>query len=162
MNFRCVAIDTAIADRFRRSRIDDSGNRLIGRTADKDTGFFCRHCLGQPGKGGEVLLGNYHVQKPKGAYWSPSPIFVHADADKCPRFVQESEIPRAVRDLGVVGLRAYDSEDMMLYDLTVLTRGTDVERGIAKCLEDPRTSYVNIHSDSPGCFLCRVERISNY
>jgi Protein of unknown function (DUF1203) len=157
MSFRCVAISTEVADRFRRSDRDDSGNQIEHRVADKDTGFFCRHCLGQPGKGREVLLANYHVERPQGVYWSPSPVFVHADSDACPRFLRESEIPKAVRDLRLVGLRSYDAEDHMLYDLTILTE--NVHERVEEFLGDPRTSYVNIHSSGPGCYLCRVERL---
>jgi hypothetical protein len=40
MNFRCVAMDTTVADRFRRSDMDDTGNRIVHLTSDKDTGFF--------------------------------------------------------------------------------------------------------------------------
>src|SRR4029453_1206762 len=158
MNFRCIAMDTAVADRFRLSGTDDGGNTIVRWMSDKDTGFFCRHCLSQPGKGREMLLANYYVEPPKGVYWSPSPIFVHADGEACHRFVRENEIPEAIRELSLVGIRSYNTDDRMLYDLTDLTSGKDTQERIEKCLADPRTSYVNIHSSGPGCFLCRVER----
>jgi hypothetical protein len=158
MNFRCVAMDTTVADRFRRSDMDDTSNRIVHWTSDKDTGFFCRHCLNQPGKGRDMLLANYHVEPPKGVYWSPSPVFVHADADACPRFMRENQIPKAIRDMTLVGIRAYNAEDRMLYDLTDLTSGEDSHARVEKCLTEPRVDYVNIHSSGPGCFLCRVER----
>ena len=132
MNFRCIAMDTAGADRFRRSGTDDAGNGVVRWMSDKDTGFFCRHCLSQPGKGREMLLGH--------------------------RFVRENEIPEAIRELSLVGIRSYNTDDRMLYDLTDLASGKDTKARIQKCLADPRTSYVNIHSSGPGCFLCRVER----
>jgi hypothetical protein len=44
MNFRCIVMDTAGADRFRRSGTDDAGNGVVRWMSDKDTGFFCRHC----------------------------------------------------------------------------------------------------------------------
>jgi hypothetical protein len=91
-------------------------------------------------------------------YWSPSPIFVHADGEACHRFVRENEIPEAIRQLSLVGIRSYNTDDRMLYDLTDLTSGKDTQARIEKCLADPRTSYVNIHSSGLGCFLCRIER----
>ena len=84
-------------------------------------------------------------------------MFVHADPEACPRFIQENDIPKAVRDLRLVGLRSYDAEDHMLYYLTDLTENAH-QRG-EKLLADPRTSYVNIHSSAPGCYLCGVERL---
>jgi hypothetical protein len=158
MKFRCIAMDTEVAARFRRSGTDDSGNRIVHWMSDKDTGFFCRHCLSQPGKGREMLLANYHVDPPKGVYWSPSPIFLHADADACPRFVRENEMPKAIREISLVGIRSYNTDDRMLYDLTDLSGGKEAQARVEKCLADPRTSYVNIHSSGPGCFLCRVEQ----
>ena len=159
MNFRCIAMDSAVADRFRRSATDDARNRVVRWMSDKDTGFFCRHCLSQPGKGREMLLANYNVDPPKGVYWSPSPIFVHADTDACPRFVRQNEIPEAIREMSLVGIRSYNKDDRMLYDLTNLTSGKDTQVRVEKCLTDIGTSYVNIHSGGPGCFLCRVERL---
>ena len=84
-------------------------------------------------------------------------MFVHADA--CPRFMGENEIPKAIRDMTLAGIRAYDAYDRMLYDLTDLTSGKDAHARVEKCLAEPRVSYVNIHSSGPGCFLCRVERL---
>jgi len=159
MNFRCIAMDSAVADRFRRSATDDAGNNIVRWISDKDTGFFCRHCLSQPGKGREMLLANYNVNRPKGVYWSPSPIFVHSDADACPRFVRQNEIPEAIREMSLVGIRSYNKDDRMLYDLTNLTSGKDTPARVEKCLADIGTSYMNIHSGGPGCFLCRVERL---
>jgi hypothetical protein len=126
--------------------------------SDKDTGFFCRHCLSQPGKGREMLLANYYVESPKGVYWSPSSIFVHANVEACHRFVRENEIPEAIREPSLVGIRSYNADDRMLYDLTALTGGKDTQARIEKCLGDLRRSHVTIHSSGPGCFLCRVER----
>jgi len=159
MNFRCIAMDTAVADRFRRTATDNAGNGVVRWMSDKDTGFFCRHCLSQPGKGREMLLANYNVDPPKGVYWSPSPIFVHADADACPRFARQNEIPEAIREMSLVGIRSYNKDDRMLYHLTDLTSGKDIQGRVEKCLTDIGTSYINIHSVGPGCFLCRVERL---
>jgi hypothetical protein len=116
-------------------------------------------CLGQPGKRREVLLANYHVELPKGAYWSASPVFVHADPGRCPRFVEKNEVPKAIRDLELVGMRSYDVAGRMLYDLTGLSRGEDAHARVESLLVHSRTAYVNIHTSGPGCYLCRVERL---
>ena len=56
--FRCEAIPTETADRFRRTGRDDRGNAVRRIVATPDGGFPCRHCL-RPARAGEtVLLGS--------------------------------------------------------------------------------------------------------
>jgi hypothetical protein len=97
------------------------------------------------------------VQPPSGHYWQPSPIFLCADA--CERFDEEDVIPPAVRAIQLVNARPYDAEDRLLYDLNDTTTGDRLGQLVARCLDDPRTRYVNIHTGRPGCFLCHIERI---
>jgi hypothetical protein len=156
MNFRCIAMPNETVDRFRHSGVDDFHNPIARLTADADKGYFCRHCLAQPGKGHEVLLGSWNVEPPKGYYWQPSPIFLCAEA--CTRFEQEDAIPAAVQAIQLVNARPYNSEDRLLYDLNDTVTGDRLAPLVQRCLEDPRTRYVNIHTGRPGCFLCRVER----
>lgn len=157
MTFRCVAMDTQTANRFRETGVDDFGNRVQLVTAAADTGYFCRHCLAQPGKGNRVLLASYNVAQPKGHYWSPSPVFLCADG--CERFDRDDEIPPAVAAIQLVNARPYDADAHMLYDLNDTTTGDRLKPLIEQCLRDGRTGYVNVHTGRPGCFLCRVERI---
>jgi hypothetical protein len=84
MSFRYVAMPTETADRFRQSGVDDFRNPVRRLTADADEGYFCRHCLAQPGKGHDVLLASWNVEPPKGHFWQPSPIFLCAEP--CERF----------------------------------------------------------------------------
>jgi hypothetical protein len=56
-------------------------------------------------------------------------------------------------------VRAYDAEDMCIYELGDVCDGTNVERLLERALADRRTDFVNIHTARPGCFLCRVERV---
>jgi len=158
MNFRCVAMPTETADRFRQSGVDDFGNLLARMTADDDRGYFCRHCLSQPGKGNDVLLGSWNVQPPKGFYWAASPIFICAGP--CVRFEEENALPPAVRDVQLVSARPYNGDDRMLYDLNDTVTGDRLEPLVERCLADSRTEYVNIHTGRPGCFLCRAESMS--
>jgi hypothetical protein len=157
MRFHCVAMPTETADRFRHSGIDDFHNPLRQLTAQADEGYFCRHCLAQPGKGHEVLLGSYDVEQPKGHYWQPSPVFLCAEG--CARFARDGMIPPAVRAIQLVNARPYDAEGRLLYDLNDTVTGDRLAPLVDRCLADSRTRYVNIHTGRPGCFLCRVERM---
>jgi hypothetical protein len=154
--FRCIPIDTATAERFRATGLDDAGNTLRRMTATSPTGFPCRHCLRGAAPGEAMLLGSWHLPRPRGIYWTPSPIFLHADA--CARFAQEDTVAPIIRDNALVSVRAYDAEDQCLYDLGHVGMGAEVDAPLDRALADPRTSFVNVHTARPGCLLCRVER----
>lgn len=156
--FRCVAMPTETAKRFRASGLDDYGNSLRKMQAVPDGLFPCRHCLGFGAPGQMMLLGSYNVPRPRGIYWGPSPIFVHAD--QCPRFASENEVAPIIRRGVLVSVRAYDDADQCIYDLGQVSAGAEVDKPLARALEDPRTAFVNVHTARPGCMLSRVERIS--
>jgi hypothetical protein len=101
-----------------------------------------------------VVLGSYRFGRPAGIYWTPSPIWLHAEG--CVRFEQVNVIPDIVRNR-LVSVRAYDASDFCLYDLGDVGDGREVDALLDRCLADPRTDFVNIHTARPGCFLCRVE-----
>lgn len=156
--FTCVAIDPEIAARFRATGIDDRGNPVKRMIATNDGGFPCRVCLQYAGLGEEVLLGSYNLPKPQGLYWTPSPIFVHAEP--CVPYAGADEIPDIVRRNALVSVRAYDGDGMVLYDLGQVSDGTEVDAPLTRALGDARTSFVNIHTARPGCLLCRVEPVA--
>jgi hypothetical protein len=156
MRLRYLAMPTTTAEQFRTSGLDDFGNPIRAVTADSDVGYFCRHCLAQPRKGQEVLLGSYDTVQPKGHYWQPSPIFIHDSS--CPRY-EDGAIPPAIRAIQLVNVRPYDRDDRLLYDLNDTVTGDRLEALLKRCFADERTRFANIHTGRPGCFLCRVERL---
>jgi hypothetical protein len=155
MDFRCIPIATATAEQFRTTGLDDNGNLLRRRQPASDSRCPCRHCLGYAQDGQSMLLGSYNLLRPRGVYWTPSPIFVHDE--RCPRYDRVNHIPDIVRG-ALVSVRAYDSEDQCLYDLGHVSDGTEVDDALLRALADRRTDFVNIHTAKPGCMLCRVER----
>jgi hypothetical protein len=72
--------------------------------------------------------------------------------------VRADIVPEIVRHR-LISVRAYDTDDMCIYDLGDVCDGTVVEPLLERALTDRRTDYVNIHTARPGCFLCRVERV---
>lgn len=142
---------------WRRTGRDDRGQALIRRLAD-GPGLPCRHCL-QPAKPGEaMLLGSYNLPHPRGTYWTPSPIFLHAG--DCPRYTAQDEIAPIVLANPLVSVRAYDAEELCLYDLGQVCSGTEVAAPLHRALEDARARFINIHTARPGCLLCAVERLA--
>ena len=154
MSFRCFPMDIESAIRFRQTGRDDAGNLLLRKVADHSAP--CRHCLAEAAIGAPLLLGSYHFGRPHGVYWTPSPIFLHAEP--CEGFERADFVPEIVRHR-LVSVRAYDTDDMCIYDLGDMCDGTDVDRLLERALADRRTDYVNIHTARPGCFLCRGERV---
>lgn len=132
-----------------------NGN-TIRRIVTSGTGAPCRHCL-QNGTAGEtILLGSYNLPGPQGIYWTPSPIFLHERP--CTRFDADNQVPDIVRT-SLVSVRAYDQNQMCLYDLGQVAPGPEADAPLAHAIADPRTDFVNIHTARPGCLLCRVEPI---
>lgn len=154
--FRCVAIATGTARRWRGTGHDDRGAALHRRLVD-GPGYPCRHCLrlGEPGE--VMLLGSYDLPRPQGVYWTPSPIFLHAR--DCARFAAEDEIAPIVLANGIVSVRSYDAEEMCLYDLGAISPGAEVAAVLDRALADPRSRWINIHTARPGCLLTAVEKL---
>lgn len=153
--FRCLPMDTVAATRFRATRRDDRGGPVIRRIVD-GPGFPCRHCLrlGKPGEA--MLLASWDLPKPQGPYWTPSPVFLHAE--QCPHAELADALPETVTANAIVSLRHYDSAGMCLYDLGVVVPGDEAEAALRARIADPRIAFVNIHTARPGCWLARVEK----
>jgi len=154
--FRCLPIPTATAARFRASGQDDHANPLRRVVATPDGAFPCRHCLGLGAPGQTMLLGAYDLPRPRGIYWTPSPIFLHA-AD-CPAYSARNQVAPIIRANALISVRAYDDADQCLYDLGQVCPGAAIDAPLDRALSDPRTAFVNVHTARPGCLLARVER----
>ena len=154
--FRCVPIASATTERFRRTGLDDHGNTLRRMAAGDPSSYPCRHCLQCARPGELMLLGSYDLPRPQGIYWTPSPIFVHAEP--CPAFEAADTLAPTVVLNGLVSVRAYDAADQVLYDLGHVCEGRKVAAPLRRALDDARTAFVNIHTARPGCLLTRVER----
>lgn len=155
--YRCIPIDAAVADRFRHSGRDDFDNPLRRVTATGAGGFPCRRCLRCAEPGAPMLLGSYDLGRPRGIYWAPSPIFLHAQP--CPGFEAADVVAPIIRANALVSVRAYDAEDLCLYELGHVCPGAEVDAPLLRALDDPRTAFVNVHTARPGCLLARVERV---
>ena len=153
--FQCIPIPTDVAERFRRSLIDDSGNALRSIEATEHGSFPCRHCLAFAKPGERMLLGSYNLPQPQGIYWTPSPIFIHERP--CLRFTAENAVAPIIGQGALISIRAYDSADQCIYDLGHVCAGAAMDAPLDQALSDPRTAFVNIHTARPGCMLARIE-----
>jgi hypothetical protein len=153
--FRCVPIDAETAKRFRHSFVDDRGNPVRRMIATEPGGFPCRSCLRLAVPGEAMLLGSFNLPRPRGIYWTPSPIFVHEEP--CAPFEAVDEVAPIVLVNGLVSVRAYDAADQCIYDLGQVCTGDAAAAPLERALADARTAFVNIHTARPGCLLCTVE-----
>ncbi len=151
-NFRCVPIAAATVERFRRTGRDDRGNEILAMQRESGP---CRNCLHDAVAGERLLLGAYDLPAPRGIYWTPSPIFLHAH--DCPRFARAGTVAPIIRGR-LVSVRSYDAAGMCLYDLGEVCDGDDVEAPLFRALADDRAQTINVHTARPGCLLCSVER----
>ena len=156
--FKCIPVPTEIAERFRATSVDDNGNTLRRVLASGTTGSPCRHCLRFALPGEVMLLGSYNLPRPQGIYWTPSPIFLHAEP--CDRFDDANVLAPIVADGELVSLRSYDKADQCLYDLGYVGPGKEVAALLDRRLADPRTAFIMVHTARPGCMLTRIERAS--
>lgn len=157
VHFRCIPITTDTAERFQSAGTDDYGNTVRRLQAGADGGYPCRHCLGFATPGQAMLLGCYTLPRPRGIYWTPSPIFVHAAP--CARFGADDQVAPIIAQGGLVSVRAYDAADQCIYELGEVCAGPEVATPLDRALGDPRTAFVNVHTARPGCLLARVERV---
>ena len=134
--FQCIPIPTETAERFRHTGRDDNGNEVRRIVATPGGGFPCRHCLRPAEPGEAVLLGSYNLPRPRGIYWTPSPIFLHEA--NCPRAEALNEMAPIVRG-SLVSVRAYDAADQCLYDLGQVCAGEEVDGPLERALA--RSSY---------------------
>jgi hypothetical protein len=153
--FRCLPIADAVAERFRATDRDDRGHAFRRRQPGSDSRCPCRACLRYAQPGETVLLGSYDLPRPQGVYWTPSPIFLHES--QCAPFAAVNAIPEIVRG-ALVSVRAYDADDLCIYELGHAAEGGEIDDALTRALGDRRTDFVNIHTAKPGCLLCRVER----
>jgi hypothetical protein len=152
-HFRCVAISTADAMRFRRAKIDDFGYEI--RRYDLGRTYPCRHCLREASGRNGMLLFSYQAPKPKSVYGHPMAIFMCAS--DCERFEKEDVIPDIVRNR-LVSFRAFGRDGMMIYDANEIVDGGDYDGTVRRILSRDDVAYINAHTAKAGCMLCHIER----
>jgi len=90
--YRCIALSTADATRYRTARTDDFGYPI--ERLDRHETYPCRHCLCEASATEGMLLLSYQTPKPKSVYGHPTAIFLCARG--CPRFAQVDRVPEIV------------------------------------------------------------------
>lgn len=143
--FAISGIDPATADELR-------ARGGITYVADSKPGYPCRQCLRDAEIGEEVLLVSHDPFTVSSPYRCASPIFIHTTS--CTPY-EAADVPEQLAR-GDRSVRAFDESAMMLD--AALIQGEDLERTIARLLENPEIDHLHIHNEPRGCWAARVTR----
>jgi hypothetical protein len=152
-DYRCVAIRTEDAKRFRCAEKDDIGHRIQRLTSDR--AYPCRHCLREASAKNGMLLLSYQTPKPQSVYGQPTAVFLCAHA--CERFTQPNTIAEIVNNR-LVSFRAFRSDGMMIYDANQIGEGGNYDPIVRMIFARDDVAYMNAHTAKAGCMLCHIER----
>ena len=152
--YRCVALSTDDALRYRAAAVDDFGHSIQRVVAQKT--YPCRHCLREASGANGMLLLSHQAPEPRSVYGHPTAIFLCAQG--CARFDEPDAIPDIVRNRHV-SLRAFKSDGMMLYDANELVQREGHDAAIRRIFECKAVAFINAHTAKAGCMLCHIVRV---
>ena len=122
---------------------------------NKTPGFPCRVSLADAEPGERVILVPYRHQPADSPYQASGPIFVREAADT--RSLPPGTIPQVLRTR-LLSVRAYDANHLMAEADVV--DGTELETALERLLAKEDVAYAHVHFARPGCFACRVDKVS--
>lgn len=153
VTYRCVALSTPDALRYRTASIDDFGYTI--QRVSTDVTYPCRHCLREASGERGMLLLSHRAPQPGSMYGHPTAIFLCAH--NCARFDEPDTVPEIILNRHV-SLRAFKSDGMMLYSANELIEGEGHEAAIRRILERKDVAFINAHTAKAGCMLCHIVR----
>lgn len=123
--------------------------------ADAKPGYPCRVSL-EDAEVGETLIllpfAHHDIDSP---YRASGPVFVRVGARQAQP--QANEVPDSVRHR-LLSVRAYDAGGSLVD--AELTEGQHLECLIERLFADSQVAYLHLHNAHPGCYNCRVDRLS--
>jgi hypothetical protein len=125
------------------------------RIADSKPGFPCRVSLVDAEPGERLLLLPYKHHDVAAPYQASGPIYVREVAREATPGIDE--VPEVVRGR-LMSVRAYDGDGFM--QGAEVTEGRLLEETIERFFGDARVAYLHLHNARPGCYSCRVDRVT--
>jgi hypothetical protein len=151
--YRCIALSTQDALRYRAAAVDDFGYP-IQRVIAHET-YPCRHCLQEASGENGMLLLSHRAPEPRSVYGHSTAIFLCAH--DCARFDEPDTVPDIVRNRHVA-LRAFKKDGMMLYAANELVEGASHDAAIRRIFDQEEVAFINAHTAKAGCMLCHIAR----
>jgi Protein of unknown function (DUF1203) len=151
MNYKVVAIETAVADKARLNAKDALGFPTFTEAAGE--GLPCRHCLRWIETGARATLFTHDAFAGVETLPLPGPVYVHADG--CERYADEGQLPRHLLESPRT-LNAYGKGRKLVGQEYV--QGAEAAAAIDRLFERADVEYVHVRSTTAGCYTFRVER----
>jgi len=152
VQIRFTPIPTAIVRAYQAGCIDANGQAPERHVSDGD-GNPCRHCLKMIPKGAAMLVLAHRPFPAPQPYAEIGPIFLCATA--C-AVGGGDEVPEILNSATYI-LRGYDAADRIVYGTGGVVTLTDIAKGAATRLADPRVAYVHARSASNNCYHLRID-----
>ncbi len=152
-SFHIEPLADALVRAVRESTSDERGVAARKVTA-QDPRYPCRSCLKEAGLGAQVLLVSVNPFETDSPYAQRSPVFICVD---CERAAETETMPEIVTSRRV-NLRAFGSEETMLYRHSTIVEGREASAAIAAIFQDEAVEKVHIHTALHGCYLARAVR----
>lgn len=136
--------------------LDDNALALHGArrvVADAKPGYPCRVTLEDAEIGETLILVNHVSHDAATPFRSTHAIYVRANADEAPTFVDETP---PVFNGRTLSLRGYDEDGMLRRAAIALPGASDA--GIRDLFAHPEVATVHIHNAAPGCFAAKAVR----
>ena len=153
MSFRVLGL---LPDQFRPLFVmPDTQLHQIGarRVFADDPRLPCRVSLAHAELGEELLLLKFEHQPANTPYRATHAIYVRKVAEQA--FEAVNIVPEVLASR-LLAVRAFDARHMMI-DAEVC-EGTQAAEMFERFLDNPQTSYLQVHNARRGCYAARVER----
>jgi hypothetical protein len=151
MNFKVLAIETAVADQARLHPQDALGFPTFTSAAAE--GLPCRHCLQWIEPGAPATFFTLDPFAGTETLPLPGPVYIHANG--CPRYAASDRLPAHLFQSPRT-LNAYAKGRRLVAQEYV--QGETAEKTIARLFERKDVNYVHVRSTTAGCFTFRLER----
>jgi hypothetical protein len=123
--------------------------------ADSKPGYPCRVSLVDAEVGERLLLLPFTHQQADSPYRAAGPIFVREAAVQARPAV--GEVPQMFRHR-LLSFRGYDAAGMMV--AAEVAEGRELEAVVGRLLGEDGVAYIHVHNAKPGCYNCRIDRVT--
>jgi hypothetical protein len=130
-------------------------HRAVRLTAD-GPGFPCRVGLRDARAGEQLLLINFEHQSAHSPYRSSHAIYVAKNSTEVELGV--GEVP-AMLSTRMLSVRAFDATGFMIG--AEVCEGRDGQQLFEAMLDNAHVSYLHAHTARRGCYLAKVERVTD-
>ncbi len=141
-----------VADRIRRTLLDDFGNSLI--VWESDSPAPCRHCLRIAPAGERLLVFAYRPFSGSGPYAEVGPIFIHADA--CETYDEPDRFPPDFAQRTLT-MRGYNERGSI--EAAELSAPGEPEASLGLLFSDERVRFVHVRNPAWGCYDFQVDPV---